>query len=387
MLSSRDGQKRAAKESSGSDMWAPWMDDRTTTTYHAQYLDYFRSRKDSTPPFHPAMTLGLQPLPDEPFEAGARAQPAARAAVSSKQRTLIGRQQVQRVQLDQPIAHASTLAGVAPPRKSAERTLSQGWHMAPPSATLTAALTPPLLKLSEEDENPFEAEGAGLLLWANSVAAGTGLFLAVLLGQILVRGITEPPAAPRAEPVVSALAAAPAAPALPVESPVPQPQAAAAPPPPAAIEAPNAADSSRARSARASRARNSEPDATDPEPSRNPRARHVRDDADAQPTRSRRTRDQDAEPSPRARQSKDDAASSAPAVSSGAPGNLRINSRPWSQVTLDGQPIGHTPLFDVRVAPGTHTLRLVNPEFGLSKTVQVKVASGETVTRVELLEP
>jgi hypothetical protein len=66
---------------------------------------------------------------------------------------------------------------------------------------------------------------------------------------------------------------------------------------------------------------------------------------------------------------------------------LRINSRPWSQVILDGQAVGHTPLLDLRVAPGSHTLRMVNPEFGLSKTVHVKVAPGETVTRVELLEP
>ena len=66
---------------------------------------------------------------------------------------------------------------------------------------------------------------------------------------------------------------------------------------------------------------------------------------------------------------------------------LRINSRPWSQVTLDGNAVGHTPLFDLRVAPGSHTIQLLNPEFGLSKTIHLKVAAGESVTRVELLEP
>ena len=87
------------------------------------------------------------------------------------------------------------------------------------------------------------------------------------------------------------------------------------------------------------------------------------------------------------RKSARDGTDSAPAAPSGAPGLLRINSRPWSQVTLDGAAVGHTPLIDLRVAPGSHSLRLVNPEFGLSKSIQVKVAAGETVTRVELLEP
>jgi serine/threonine-protein kinase len=40
-----------------------------------------------------------------------------------------------------------------------------------------------------------------------------------------------------------------------------------------------------------------------------------------------------------------------------AAAHLRINAEPWAHVTLDGRPLGETPLMDVEVEPGRHRLR------------------------------
>jgi hypothetical protein len=70
----------------------------------------------------------------------------------------------------------------------------------------------------------------------------------------------------------------------------------------------------------------------------------------------------------------------------GAPGTLRINSRPWSQVFIDGRLIGNTPQMAVSVPAGRYTVRLSNPELGMSKTITIQIAAGELVTRIETLE-
>jgi serine/threonine-protein kinase len=69
-------------------------------------------------------------------------------------------------------------------------------------------------------------------------------------------------------------------------------------------------------------------------------------------------------------------------ASNAEPGTLRINSRPWSAVTLDGKRIGNTPLLDLKVPPGTHVVELHNPEQRLKKKLTVRVRAGQTVTRV-----
>ena len=63
-------------------------------------------------------------------------------------------------------------------------------------------------------------------------------------------------------------------------------------------------------------------------------------------------------------------------------GTLRVQTRPWSQVFVDGKLIGNTPQMSIAVNAGAHTVTLVNDEFGLRKTIQVTVRDGETVTRV-----
>ena len=69
----------------------------------------------------------------------------------------------------------------------------------------------------------------------------------------------------------------------------------------------------------------------------------------------------------------------------GKVGRLSIDAAPWAMISLDGQPLGETPLADVRVALGAHTLVGTNPETG--KTVRQKVtvsASKPLAVRLDL---
>lgn len=65
-------------------------------------------------------------------------------------------------------------------------------------------------------------------------------------------------------------------------------------------------------------------------------------------------------------------------------GELVIDSRPWSTVTIDGVSAGTTPVTR-KVRPGKHVLVLENDEQGLKKTVTVTVSPDQTETvRVDL---
>jgi hypothetical protein len=70
-----------------------------------------------------------------------------------------------------------------------------------------------------------------------------------------------------------------------------------------------------------------------------------------------------------------------------APGRLVVGATPWAQLYVDGRFIGNTPVVDLPVAAGTHTLRLVRAGFEPEERV-VSVAPGETlrVTRIRLRE-
>lgn len=59
-------------------------------------------------------------------------------------------------------------------------------------------------------------------------------------------------------------------------------------------------------------------------------------------------------------------------------GLLQIGVRPWAAVTIDGRPIGETPIAPLALAPGIYTARLEHP--GYRPLVRkVTVHSGETV--------
>jgi PEGA domain len=68
--------------------------------------------------------------------------------------------------------------------------------------------------------------------------------------------------------------------------------------------------------------------------------------------------------------------------SGGAGGMLRLNSRPWSQVYVDGRLVGNTPQMGLPLSAGNHSIRLVNAQMGLTKTFSVSVKAGQMVTKV-----
>ncbi len=68
-----------------------------------------------------------------------------------------------------------------------------------------------------------------------------------------------------------------------------------------------------------------------------------------------------------------------PRVASGPAGKIRIGSKPWATVFVDGRKRGTTPLI-LKVPPGRHTVRLVNPQFGIKKTFVVNVPAGGSKT-------
>jgi eukaryotic-like serine/threonine-protein kinase len=77
----------------------------------------------------------------------------------------------------------------------------------------------------------------------------------------------------------------------------------------------------------------------------------------------------------------DRSVAAAPAASA-AMGTLRIQTRPWSRVYVDGLAVGTTPLMSLATRAGRHTLTFVNEEFGLRKTVVVQVEAGQVLTQV-----
>jgi hypothetical protein len=74
------------------------------------------------------------------------------------------------------------------------------------------------------------------------------------------------------------------------------------------------------------------------------------------------------------------------ASGSGNAAILRINSLPWAQVFIDGRMVGYTPQRGINLTPGDHAVRLINPAFAMSKTLHVRIAQGQQVTRNEILE-
>ena len=62
----------------------------------------------------------------------------------------------------------------------------------------------------------------------------------------------------------------------------------------------------------------------------------------------------------------------------GGTGTLRVQTRPWSKVFVDGRLVGNTPLMGVELSAGRHTLTFVNDDFGIRKTVKVDIQAGQT---------
>jgi hypothetical protein len=73
------------------------------------------------------------------------------------------------------------------------------------------------------------------------------------------------------------------------------------------------------------------------------------------------------------------------AAQGGGEGFLNINSIPPSTCFLDGKSLGTTPKVHVSVPAGAHTVKFVNTDQGLTKTISVNVGAGETKPAVAKL--
>jgi serine/threonine-protein kinase len=199
-----------------------------------------------------------------------------------------------------------------------------------------------------------------LALW--SAIPGIALFGAVLVGRVLLAG-PAPEQAPSA--IVAPVEVAPAVVADPVQ---PEQAPSTLAPPPAERRA-RTRDASASASASRTRTHATHEDVSSD------------DSASASPAR--------AESTPRATHSPAataDEPKAAPVERTSGIGILRLNSRPWSQVFVDGKLVGNTPQMGLRLNAGSHRIELVNPQLGMSKKFKVEVQADEIVTRSEMLE-
>ncbi|MEO6952926.1 MAG: serine/threonine-protein kinase [Polyangia bacterium] len=72
----------------------------------------------------------------------------------------------------------------------------------------------------------------------------------------------------------------------------------------------------------------------------------------------------------------------------GGEGYLRINSKPWTNITIDGKDSGlHTPQTQLKLPAGSHRVQLANPQFGVRETFSVEIHAGATETVVKDFRP
>jgi hypothetical protein len=71
----------------------------------------------------------------------------------------------------------------------------------------------------------------------------------------------------------------------------------------------------------------------------------------------------------------------------GGEGTLRVNTRPWSQVFVDGRLIGNTPQMNIPLSAGSHRLTLVNSDFNIRETINVQIRAGQVTTKIVTLTP
>jgi hypothetical protein len=61
-------------------------------------------------------------------------------------------------------------------------------------------------------------------------------------------------------------------------------------------------------------------------------------------------------------------------------GTVHLNALPWAQVTVDGHPVGNTPVRALTLAAGRHTLSLVHPPQAIEREVRIEVNAGQVQT-------
>jgi serine/threonine-protein kinase len=64
-----------------------------------------------------------------------------------------------------------------------------------------------------------------------------------------------------------------------------------------------------------------------------------------------------------------------------APGRLTLKTDPWTTVYFGKKNLGDTPLINVALPAGRHTLRVVNTEKHIDSTIEVEIAPNETTVK------
>jgi hypothetical protein len=60
-------------------------------------------------------------------------------------------------------------------------------------------------------------------------------------------------------------------------------------------------------------------------------------------------------------------------------GFLSINTNPWTEINIDGEPLGVTPVFKVRLKVGEHRLTLTNPQAGIARVKVITIEADKTL--------
>jgi len=77
-----------------------------------------------------------------------------------------------------------------------------------------------------------------------------------------------------------------------------------------------------------------------------------------------------------------------PSSSGGGDGWLRLGSKPWTNILVDGKETGlHTPQTHLKLGAGSHRITLTNPQFSIKETFSVDIKAGETETVIKDLRP
>jgi len=98
---------------------------------------------------------------------------------------------------------------------------------------------------------------------------------------------------------------------------------------------------------------------------------------------------EDPEPAPVAARNPDRAPDrNAERPAAGGEGYLRINSKPWTNISIDGKDTGmHTPQTHIKLSAGSHRVLLANPALGARESFTVEIGAGATETIVKDLRP
>jgi eukaryotic-like serine/threonine-protein kinase len=223
--------------------------------------------------------------------------------------------------------------------------------------------------------------------WAQDVTveAGKVLDLRAVLGAPAAVAVA-PAAVPAAVPAPKPVAPVVAAPAVVAKTPEPKPVPVEKEPAPkpvkvAAAEKP-APEPVKKVTHELPRPPKEEKPKPAPATAKKPAASTEEDDDDstpAAPAKAKPVTPAPAKPAP------PPAAKPAPA---GGEGYLRVGSKPWTNITVDGKDTGlHTPQTKIKLTPGSHRVTLTNPQFNIKETFSVEIKAGETETVIKDLRP